>query len=77
LISRPGLSSFIFAYGINRKKRIFLSKIEALMEFLNGIISYTIFGIKNAGRYSVTFDASNLASGIYIYRIETSSFSSN
>ncbi|MGB9774211.1 MAG: T9SS type A sorting domain-containing protein, partial [Bacteroidota bacterium] len=30
---------------------------------------------KNPGRYSVTFDASNLPSGVYLYRLEAGSFS--
>jgi hypothetical protein len=32
-------------------------------------------GHKAAGKYSVTFNASDLASGMYIYRIQTSNFS--
>lgn len=32
---------------------------------------------KSAGKYSVTFDAANLATGIYIYRLQVSDFSSN
>jgi hypothetical protein len=32
--------------------------------------------IKTKGKYSVSFDASNLASGIYIYRIKANGFSS-
>jgi len=33
--------------------------------------------LTNAGRYTITFDASNLPSGIYIYRLQTGNFSSN
>jgi hypothetical protein len=32
---------------------------------------------KPAGNYSVTFDASNLPSGIYIYRLQTENYSTN
>ena len=31
--------------------------------------------IKPAGRYEVTFDGSNLGSGVYFYKIEAGSFS--
>lgn len=31
--------------------------------------------IKPAGRYTITFDGSNLTSGIYFYKIEAGNFS--
>jgi hypothetical protein len=31
-------------------------------------------GFKTAGNYSVNFDASNLPSGIYFYKLEAGSF---
>jgi hypothetical protein len=33
--------------------------------------------LKSAGKHSVTFDAGNLATGIYIYRLQTGNYSSN
>lgn len=37
------------------------------------LVSTLVNGKKEAGSYSVTFNASNLASGIYIYRLQTGS----
>ena len=31
-------------------------------------------GFKTAGSYTINFDASNLSSGIYLYKIETNNF---
>ncbi|MBZ0199745.1 MAG: T9SS type A sorting domain-containing protein [Ignavibacteriaceae bacterium] len=33
-----------------------------------------VYGFKEKGRYEVTFDASKLASGLYIYEIKSGSF---
>ena len=30
--------------------------------------------LKNPGRYEVNFDASNLSSGVYLYRLQTESY---
>ncbi|NLT49888.1 MAG: T9SS type A sorting domain-containing protein, partial [Ignavibacteria bacterium] len=34
-------------------------------------------GFKNAGRYEVKFDASNLASGVYVYRLSAGDFNAS
>jgi Calcineurin-like phosphoesterase/Secretion system C-terminal sorting domain len=44
---------------------------------LGEIVRELVNEVKEAGTYSVTFDASNLPSGIYIYRIQTESFATN
>jgi len=55
----------------------------------NGMVTLKIFnilgeevatlvnGFKNAGRYEVKFDASNLASGVYVYQLTSGSFNAS
>ena len=38
-------------------------------------VATVVNGTMNAGRHSVAFDASNLSSGVYLYRIEANGFS--
>ncbi|MBK8130701.1 MAG: 5'-nucleotidase C-terminal domain-containing protein [bacterium] len=42
---------------------------------LGQVVATLVQGSHEAGRYSVTFDASDLTSGIYFYRLEAGSFS--
>ena len=41
---------------------------------LGELVKELVNEVKPAGSHSVTFDASNFPSGIYIYRIQTESF---
>jgi len=45
-----------------------------VFNILGELIGDLINEEKESGSYSVTFDASNLSSGIYIYRLETPDF---
>ncbi len=53
--------------GTNVKLKVF--------DILGKEIITLVNGYKNAGTYEVQFDASNLPSGVYLYRLETESFS--
>jgi hypothetical protein len=44
---------------------------------LGKLVSELVDEIREPGSYSVTFDASRLPSGVYIYRLQTSSFAAN
>ncbi|MCZ6704159.1 MAG: T9SS type A sorting domain-containing protein [Ignavibacteria bacterium] len=57
---------FTVAEQRNVSLRVYNMLGEMVQELLNEV--------KPPGSYSVTFDASNLSSGIYIYRLETSDF---
>ncbi|MDP4176123.1 MAG: T9SS type A sorting domain-containing protein, partial [Bacteroidota bacterium] len=45
-------------------------------DLLGREISTLVDGIKGAGKYSVTFDASKLSSGIYFYDLKPDDFTS-
>jgi len=45
-----------------------------VFNILGELVTELIHKEKDAGSYSVTFGASNLSSGIYIYRLETTDF---
>ena len=44
---------------------------------LGEMVKELVNEVKSAGSYSVTFDGTNLPSGIYVYRIQTKGFSEN
>jgi hypothetical protein len=48
-----------------------------LYDILGKEVKILAEGYKNRGKYSVTFDASNLASGTYIYRLQSGEFNSS
>ena len=51
------------------------SKVSLIVfNILGQQVAKLIDGAKPAGRYSVVFDASRLASGIYFYQLNTGSF---
>jgi len=60
--------SFTIPTSGNTKLRIFNAIGEEIETLVNEI--------KEAGTYKINFDASNLASGIYYYRLETADFTS-
>jgi hypothetical protein len=48
----------------------------AVYNMLGEEIISLVNNVQKAGRYEVTFDASNLASGVYLYRLEAQKYSS-
>jgi len=42
---------------------------------LGQVVTTLVNGYREAGTYNVNWDASNLSTGIYIYRVEANSFS--
>ncbi len=60
-------------FSIRKDSHVKLS----VMNILGQEVAVLIDEFKNAGDYNITFDASNLASGIYIYTIKAGSFVSS
>ena len=60
-------------YTLPEQQNVSLRVYNILGEMVQELLNE----IKPPGSYSVTFDASNLPSGIYIYRIQTESFAVN
>lgn len=60
-------------FSIPTKSYVSLKIYNILGEEVKTLVS----GVRNAGKYIMKFDASNLASGIYIYRIKSGTFSNS
>ncbi|GBD86569.1 hypothetical protein BMS3Abin03_00490 [bacterium BMS3Abin03] len=60
-------------FTLPEKQMITLRVYNILGEMVQEIVNEE----KPAGSYSVTFDASNLPSGVYIYRLQTPGFTQN
>ncbi|MCL5029958.1 MAG: T9SS type A sorting domain-containing protein [Bacteroidetes bacterium] len=43
-------------------------------DILGNVVKTLVDGYKSQGKYSITFDASNLSSGIYFYRMTAGSY---
>lgn len=57
-------------FSLPAKQFVSLKVYNALGELVKDLVNE----IKEAGNYSVTFDGSNLSSGVYIYRLESQNF---
>jgi len=60
-------------YTLPEQQNVSLRVYNTLGELVKELVNE----VKEAGSYTVTFNASNLPSGIYIYRIQTESFAVN
>ncbi|GBD91672.1 hypothetical protein BMS3Abin04_02404 [bacterium BMS3Abin04] len=60
----------IINYKLSHKNNVTLKIYDALGNEVTTLVN----GVKPAGSYNVKFDASNLASGLYIYRIQAGNF---
>jgi len=66
----PFNPSTTISYAIPTRSHVTLSVYNTLGQKVAELVN----GEKEAGTYKVTFDASGLASGVYLYRMETGSF---
>jgi len=60
-------------FRLAEKQRVSLRVYNMLGEMVKELVNE----VKSAGSYSVTFDGTNLPSGIYVYSIQTEGFSEN
>jgi photosystem II stability/assembly factor-like uncharacterized protein len=58
------------SYGIPTRSHVTLS----VFNILGQIVAELVAGEKEPGSYTITFDASGLASGVYLYRIQAGNF---
>ena len=58
------------SFNLNKKSRVELNVYNILGQLITTLVNDEL----NAGKYNYQFDAKNLASGIYIYRLKTDSF---
>jgi hypothetical protein len=49
----------------------------AVYDLLGREVAVLVDGLQSPGRHEVTFDAHNLASGVYVYRLTAGSFSAS
>ena len=66
----PFNPSTTISYAIPTRSHVTLSVFNTLGQ----IVAELVNGEKEAGLYNVTFDASGLASGVYLYRMQAGSF---
>ncbi|MBI5215075.1 MAG: T9SS type A sorting domain-containing protein [Ignavibacteriae bacterium] len=67
----PFNSSTIFNYFLPKSDYVILKVYSVLGEEIATVVN----GLQSGGNKSVTFDATNLASGVYVYRLFTSTYS--
>ncbi len=69
----PFNPSTVISFTLSTSQNVMLAVYNMLGEKIAELVN----GNMSEGNHSVTFDASNLSSGIYIYRISTDNFASN
>ncbi len=68
----PFNPSTLIKYSIPENGFVILDVYNLLGEKVSSLVN----GVQEAGRYEINFDASNLASGIYVYSLKSGSFNS-
>jgi len=66
----PFNPSTVINYKLSHRSSVTLKIYDAIGNEVTTLVN----GVKPAGNYNVKFDASNLASGLYIYRIQAGDF---
>jgi hypothetical protein len=56
-----------FSYSIDRLQQVTIR----VYDVLGRVVATLVDGVQPAATYEMTFDASNLSSGVYFYRLET------
>lgn len=69
-VPNPFNPSTTISYAIPTRSHVTLTVFNTLGQKVTELVN----GEKDAGSYNVTFDASGLASGVYLYRMQAGSF---